>query len=197
MKRNRNSYQESNYRQDTKTGHIIIDVALDDYLDFFHEWDNAVFRKRDMHPELANFLDLCSADIPIRKKMKIVFWIKEQNRDEEAERQIRASYLNYYRFLERVEQKGIRKNFEQALILVFISFGLILVQVLLKKPLDETIWSQAFLEGLLIGGWVFMWEALHLMFFESRGPIRRKREIQRFIRAGIEFMLESEQNRPN
>lgn len=53
------------YRKNEETGRIIIDIALDDYLDFFHEWDNSTFKKRDIHTDLAEFLDLCSEDIPL------------------------------------------------------------------------------------------------------------------------------------
>ena len=58
---------ETLYRKNNYTGRIIIDIALEDYHEFFHEWDNASFRKRDIHPELAQFLDLCSEDIPLKK----------------------------------------------------------------------------------------------------------------------------------
>ena len=66
---------EIQYRKNPDTGRIIIDIALDNYLEFFHEWDNSIFKKRDINPELAEFLDLCSEDIPLRKKLEIVFSI--------------------------------------------------------------------------------------------------------------------------
>ena len=66
-----NNY-ESLYRKNQDTGRIIIDIAIDDYIDFFHEWDNSAFKKRDINADLAEFLDLCSEDIPIRKKLEIV-----------------------------------------------------------------------------------------------------------------------------
>ena len=64
---------ESLYRKNPDSGRVIIDIALEDYLVFFHEWDNSALRKRDIHSELVEFLDLCSEDIPLRKKLEIVF----------------------------------------------------------------------------------------------------------------------------
>ena len=58
---------ETIYRRNKSTGRVIIDIALDDYIEFFHEWDNSTIKKRDIHPELAEFLDLCSEDISLRK----------------------------------------------------------------------------------------------------------------------------------
>jgi hypothetical protein len=65
------------YRINAKTRRVVIDIALDRYLDYFHEWDNASFRKRDLHPELADFLDLCSEEIPLRKQLELNFCIKD------------------------------------------------------------------------------------------------------------------------
>ena len=62
---------ESLYRKNPDTGRVIIDIALEDYLDFFHVWDNSVLRKRDIHSELVQFLDLCSEDIPCVRIWKL------------------------------------------------------------------------------------------------------------------------------
>ncbi|SPF50702.1 conserved hypothetical protein [Candidatus Desulfosporosinus infrequens] len=44
-----------------------------------------------------------------------------------------------------------------------------------------------FLEGLLIGGWVFMWESLHIVSFESQDLLKRNKELARFLKATITF----------
>ena len=100
---------ETLYRKNNDTGRIIIDIALEDYLEFFHEWDNSVFRKRDIHPELAEFLDLCSEDIPLRKKIEIVFTMNTDEISIEKEEQIRISYKNYYNSLQRLESRKTYK----------------------------------------------------------------------------------------
>lgn len=82
MKANRN--YETLYRRNCDTGRIIIDINLGDYLEFFHEWDNSAFRKRDIHPELVQFLDLCSEDIPLRYKLEIVFSISTNKSSREV-----------------------------------------------------------------------------------------------------------------
>ncbi|MDD2296456.1 MAG: hypothetical protein PHR10_08175, partial [Sphaerochaetaceae bacterium] len=74
------------YRVNPETQRVIIDIAIDRYVDYFHEWDNAVFRKRDLHPELAEFLDLCSEEIPLRKALEINFCIKNRPLDVEKEK---------------------------------------------------------------------------------------------------------------
>jgi len=66
------------YRINPKTHRVVIDIAIDRYLDYFHDWDNSVFRKRDLHPELTEFLDLCSEEIPLRKQLELNVCIKNR-----------------------------------------------------------------------------------------------------------------------
>ncbi|NLM11764.1 MAG: hypothetical protein GX213_13510 [Clostridiaceae bacterium] len=181
-----NNY-ESLYRKNQDTGRIIIDIAIDDYIDFFHEWDNSAFKKRDINADLAEFLDLCSEDIPIRKKLEIVFTLNTSKISKEKEEQIRTSYRNYYSSLKRFESRKTKRFVRNSMILLFISIALLTSYGLLNKNAENTLISRVFLESLLIGGWVFAWEAVHLLFIDIIEPFHRRREINRFLEAELSF----------
>ena len=175
------------YRRNKETGRVIIDIALDDYQEFFHEWDNSVFKKRDIHPELAEFLDLCSEDIPLRKKLEIIFTLGSSELSAEKENQIHLSYKNYYRSLNRLETRKVKRIFRISTILLIISLTLLFAYGFLNHNADSNIVSNVLLESLLIGGWVFAWEAVHLLFLDILAPFRRHREIKRLFEAIISF----------
>ncbi|NLE24251.1 MAG: hypothetical protein GX625_02750 [Clostridiaceae bacterium] len=178
---------EALYRRNNDTGRVIIDISLEDYIEFFHEWDNSVFRKRDIHPELAEFLDLCSEDIPLRKKLEIVFSLNASEISSEKEEQIRTSYRNYYNSLNRLVNRKAERFFKVSAILLFTSLVLLTAYTLLREITKHSIVSDVLLESLLIGGWVFTWEAVHLLFLDIIEPFRRRREIKRFLEAEITF----------
>lgn len=178
---------EKLYRINSKNGNVIIDVVLEDYMDFFDNWDNASFKKRDMHPELAKFLDRCSEDIPINKRLEINFCVKHEKKDECKEKQIIGSYKNYYAFYNRIKEKKIKEHLYKALLLIFTSICILLASELLTNRLEESLWSTLLLEGLVIGGWVFMWEALHVITFQRHEHVLRNKEIKRLLRAPIIF----------
>ncbi len=175
------------FRKNPSTDRIIIDIALENYLEFFHEWDNAVFKKRDIHSELVQFLNLCSEDIPLRKKLEIAFSINTLDVSEEKENLIRISYDNFYKSLKRSEVRRIKRLLRTAVILLLISIILLTSYGLLMDIQVKTIASRVLLESLLIGGWVFAWEAVHLMFIDIFERFQRSREIQRFLEADISF----------
>lgn len=182
---------ETVYRKNHDTGRVIIDIALEDYNDFFHEWDNSVFKKRDIHPELAEFLDLCSEDIPLRKKLEIVLSLNTSDISTVKEEQIHLSYLNYYSTLQRLVNRKKRRIVRVAGVLLLISLMLLLTYGLLIENDQNNIISKVLLESLLIGGWVFAWEAVHLLFLDIIEPFRRLREIKRFLDAEISYKYPS------
>lgn len=185
MKHNRN--YEILYRKSPNANRVVIDVSLDEYLDFYHEWDNASYKKRDMHPELTEFLDMCSEDIPIHKKFDIVFDVYKREINPEKEEQIRTSYYNYYSGLRRLENRKAKRHFRISFILLLVSFILLSIHRVLSGNNLSGLLADVFLEGLLIGGWVFTWEAVHLLFLDIIQPFYRRREIKRFLSSKICF----------
>jgi len=183
----KNNKQLSLYRVNPENNRVVIEIAMNNYVEFFHEWDNAIFRKRDIHPELAEFLDLCSEDIPIKRKLEIEFCIKNRAEDLEKEKLIVASYRNYYNSQNRLIIRNLRRLLRTSLFLFLISFGFITLHILFGTNLNEQVLPRIIMEGVLIGGWVFMWEALHMAVFESLDPLKRRQEYNRYLNADIKF----------
>ena len=106
----------------------------------------------------------------------------------EKEEQIRISYKNYYNSLKRLVNRKAERFFKVSAILLLTSIVLLSAYTLLREVTNHSIISDVLLESLLIGGWVFTWEAVHLLFLDIIEPFRRRREIKRFLEAEITFI---------
>lgn len=182
---------KSAYKKNNETGRYIIEISLDDYMNFFHEWDNASFKRRDMHPELVEFLDLCGEDIPLKKDIEIHFSVEKQDQNLGMEQLIRQSYAHYYDFFDKQKKKKINSNFRSSAVLALIGIGLILLNSVLTMDLPHEIWYEVPLKGLYIGGYVFFWEALYNGYFGSKEMIYRRKELSRMKRATLHFKYNS------
>jgi hypothetical protein len=178
------------YRINPKTHRVVIDIAIDRYLDYFHDWDNSVFRKRDLHPELTEFLDLCSEEIPLRKQLELNVCIKNRQVDVQKEHTLEASYQNYYKAQLQMIRRSINRHYRFSFMLFLIAVGFIALYFLVSRGKDTHLLSQIMVEGVLIGAWVFMWESLHMLFFETMEPLKRRKELKRFLDAEIVFRSE-------
>jgi uncharacterized protein YejL (UPF0352 family) len=177
------------YRVNPVNNRLIIEIALNNYMEFFHEWDNAIFRKRDIHPELVDFLDLCSAEIPLGKQFEIEFCINSRAEDLEKEKLIKASYRNYYDSQNRLILRAIQRLLRYSLILSLIALGLMVFNVILNSHPQTQVFTIILSEGVHIGSWVFMWEAFHTMFMQTLDPLKRRQEFSRFLKAEISFKM--------
>lgn len=180
-------YYQQVYRIDEESDRVIIDVAMDRYLDYFHEWDNSTYKRRDLHPDLAQFLNVCSKEIPLSRKLKIVFAIKNKKEDLQKESMITDSYHYYYLAeLQHVERQ-IKRKFRFAIFVAAIAILIIAMYYLSSAPMNEIFAYRIVREGILIGGWVFMWEAFHIIAFQTLDPIKRRKELKRFLEAPLVF----------
>ncbi len=183
----RSKYYQQVYRINEANGKVIIDVALERYLDYFHEWDNSTYKRRDLHPDLAQFLDVCSNEIPLNKKIEIVFAIKHREEDPQKESMIINSYHNYYLALLQYVNREIGRKIRFAILVALIAVFIIAMYYFSSSPSNSVFAYRIVREGILIGGWVFMWEAFHIIAFQTLDPLKRRRELKRFLEATLIF----------
>lgn len=178
---------EKIFQRNPANGKIIIEVSLNNYLEFFHEWDNAAFKKRDMHPELAAFLIECSEDIPLKEELEIQFYLETGTQDPQQEETIRTSYRNFYNALICWEKKEVKRIVSGSGILLLIALTLLLLYTILSGKEADTILSSVLMESLLIGGWVLTWEAFHGIAIDIIQPFKRRKALKRFFDTTISF----------
>jgi hypothetical protein len=175
------------YRQDPASGAYVIEAALDVYRDVFNEWDPAPFKRRDLDPDLNRFLQECASDIPLRCPIILCFHIPRQERDQAKEDLIRSGIRTYFSFSIHLVNREMREYNRRAfryvltsIVFLFAAFGLAEV---LKAHMLLTILG----EGLFIGGWVFLWEALATIAFKKKDLKKNRGQYVRFRDADVRF----------
>jgi hypothetical protein len=69
----------------------------------------------------------------------------------------------------------------------FTSIVLLFLSLYLGSILPGDIFFRTAIEGLSIGGWVFLWEAIVLAFFKSRKLRTKSKRYRRLANAPITF----------
>ena len=175
------------FERSKENGKIIIDIALDDYNDYYHEWDSARNIKRDIHPELYTFLEECSDQIPLKEKLEIRFIIENDVPDPDKEEEIRISFSTFFKA--SILAQSQKLNSSRFTVIRSIILGVVcLCASFIGRPfLPDNLLSEIILEGTLIGGWVFIWEAIHMSAFSLRQEKIRYRKYSRMKAADLLF----------
>lgn len=183
----KDDYLKKIYEKNPETGNYIIEVSLNKYTDIFNDWDNAPFQKRDLDPDLDFFLRSCSNDIPFKHNIEICFYIFNEVRNEEAEKLIALKLKNYYSFYLREEIRNLRKSYRRIVLFTILSFTFLLTALLLEKQFKINIFLNTMIQGLNIGGWVFLWEAISFLISKKKDIITDIRLYERFADSNVYF----------
>lgn len=179
-------YLKSIYRFNEETGAFIIDVRLSDYSRAFSQWDSAWVEVREVDPSLVQYLKDCSDDIPFRSPVEIVFAVRDP-RDTEAEEQIVRGVRNYFRYEIFVERGRLRRMFRRSVYYGGVALFFLALAFAAQPVLPEGVLGAAVGEGIYVGGWVFLWEAISQLIFQRAAARRTIADYRRFFDAPIRF----------
>ena len=192
MKPKKSDYLHKIYEKNASTGNYVIQVALDKYNDIFNDWDRAPFRKRDMDPDLANFLENCFEEIPSKYGVDICFYLPKQEKDVNSEESLIAGIKTYYSFYMHQEIKVLKENYRKMFKYLVSSLTLLAISVFLGTSAGDNIFLGTIQQGFNIGGWVFLWEVIEMVFFRGREVSSEINKYQRFLNSLIYFKYGNE-----
>ena len=192
MKLKTNDYLQNIYEKNPSTGNYVIQVALDKYNDIFNDWDRAPFRKRDMDPDLAIFLENCFEDIPAKHGVDICFYLPKEEKDINREESLIAGIKTYYSFYLHQEIKILKRNYHKMFNYIITALSLLAASIFLSTVSGENIFLETVRQGFNIGGWVFLWEVISMVFFRGREVSSEISKYQRFLSSLIYFKYGNE-----
>lgn len=179
-------YLQKIFRRDATTGNYIVEVLLEKYIYAFNEWDSSYFKRRDLDPDLTAFLESSSAEIPLRYGMDLLFTVSQEP-DEQRETILRESIRNYYTYGLLQKKRQLRRLYGKALRYVGLSALFLLAATFFEPRLSGVVFTRALTEGLFIGGWVFLWEAISQVSFNRSRNLQQMREYERLANSRVLF----------
>ncbi len=186
------------YDFDEADGCFVIKLSPAKYLDIFNNLDPYPIRKRDINQHVVNYIEDCSSDIPLKQKIKIEIKIKDEARNEDLEQRTTKGIRNYFRYILEYHQRRAREvvNTSIAYVVVFV---MLTVSALVLEPLDipvNRIFATTVLEGLSIGSWVFLWEAIAGVAIKNKQNRFQIRTYKRLAGCALTFHYSDETAAP-
>jgi len=187
MRNGKSRQIEKQYKFDEEKNVYLIEVSLDDYDDVYDEWDPAPFKKRFIEEAFDEFIMSSSKDIPLKFKLNIVLYIPMAMKDENKEKSVDSAYKNYYAYnMEKVQVEWSRMKRRSFSYLIFALSFLGLGSVLRFE--DSSALVDLFKQGILVGGWVFLWEFFTYTFMDSRDYKFKEKIIKRLHQSELRFI---------
>jgi hypothetical protein len=187
MFKKKKNYLKQIYKMDAETNTFIIEISLENYKEIFNGWDPSPIKRRDLDPDLLHFMDQCSSDIPLSFLLELQFYLPKEQYDEDKENLTRVGIKNNFNFIAHFIGKEIKQINKRIVFYIIIAFAFLSIGYLSREKVAENIVTTTLIEGLSIGGWVFLWEAFSLFFFSRQEVYGRLKSNRRFQNTKIKF----------
>ncbi len=175
------------YQYNQQENAYIVQISLDKYEELYNGWDAAPMKRRDIEPDLLEFIEQVAYDIPLEEKIVLCFQLPESEKDEKKEVLAKeAIYHNFTIIRHFINKESSRNNRK---IFAYSSLGIIFLTLtyIFQNMTEITFPFSIFFEGLFIGGWVMFWEAFSLFFFTGSELRGRRKRYARYSDSLIQF----------
>lgn len=175
------------YDHNLKSNVFNIKISIDKYTDIFNNLDPSPMKSRDINQELLMYLIDSSDDIPLKYKLKLVIIGPKKIKNTDKEKKVRDGLQIYFNLYILTLKKKVNTAYQKSIkyFLIFILF--ISISYYFEPILSTNVATQTLAEGLFIGGWVFLWEAMDLLFFSNKETITEEKKYKRLGEAKIKF----------
>lgn len=167
-----------------KNGALLIKIFASKVEDLYEDYDKkSSFIKKDLKYKLEEYL-FESVDEIGSTPFVLQFYFEEASSKESLKR-LQSSISEYFSYLIFLEKKSTKESLKNSIIFFLIGFLLIFVSFLLSE--HDNMAYRLISEGVMIGGWVALWEALATILVKWL-PLRKNLSIyQKIASAKVEI----------
>jgi hypothetical protein len=176
------------YPYDPEKHKFTVPISIARYDEFFSRLDLSPAPKRDLSPELVEYLDQCSGEIPSRFDISIDLNISQEACNPDRERDCLGSLQRFFLHQIYMEKSEIRRQRLDALKYLLVSLLCLSADIASGGLGSKTLIGNLLHEALQIGGWVFMWEAITINFLQTDQHNQAIRKLKRFVQTNIHFI---------
>ena len=182
------------YRKNPQNNSYIIDIQINHYRDLFNDLDPSPLRKRDLDQDFIAYLEESSAEIPVKYPIELEILCAFSEELKEREERIRMGVQTYYRSLLLSTDHKIFLTLRRSLFYLAVGGLFLFLSFFLSPKLREGYIDRIIIEGMNIGGWVFVWEALASLSFTLSRLRKEKKRLLRLMEGGIRFQYKDKED---
>ena len=168
----------------TSNDELIIKISTNKFENLFNNFDShSSFLKKDLNQELVDYIIESASEIS-EENFIIRFYFNEEITKENFSK-LEESFDNYFNYLEELEKKRMKGQIKNSFIFMLIGVCFILLSFTTEHY--NGMITRILSEGLMIAGWVSMWEALATILIKWL-PLNKKFKLfKKLINTKLEF----------
>ena len=166
-------------------GDVIIKISAEKIEDLYDEYDKkSSFSKKDLDKELVEYIIDSVSEIG-KEPFCLQFYLEDEI-DKKLQNRVKESIKQYFLYLEDLEKKKMKGQIKNSFI--FIAIGLFFTTMSILARDSEQFFVEILSEGMLVAGWVSLWEALATLLIKWLPLTKKLALFQRVIACDVSFL---------
>jgi len=152
-------------------------------MQLFDSFDPAPFHEKELDPDAEEYIYNAVDEFPLKKPLEIMIHLPSAEVSAENEDSLKKAIKNHFSYKKLLTEIELRRLLYQGrrnLIIALVFLFLCLLTIRLLSTIEESVIKTLFSEGLLIIGWVAMWNPIDI-FLYGWWPIVHKRNVYQKI----------------
>jgi len=180
---------ESYYQREGET--YLIEIQLNDLNQLFNSLDPSPFLSKDIDENARNYIVGAVSEFSLSTSLKLVFYLPVED-EFEAREILPAALHHYFHYCQRGEQRRLRVILRQGRIALFVGLVFLFVCLSLSElvaKFGDSTFIHFLEEGLIIIGWVALWQPAEIFLYEWWPVGYREKVFKKLTQITIEIRL--------
>jgi len=185
---------EALYRE--HAGKLVIEIELNSPKQLFDSFDPAPFHEKELDPDAEEYIYNAVDEFPLKKSLEILIHLPPAEVSAEIEDNLKKAIRNHFSYkklLTEIELKRLLYQGRRNLMIALIFLFLCLLTIRLLSAFEESLMITLFSEGLLIIGWVAMWEPIYIFLYGWWPIVHRRNIYQKIINMDVSVGTDSKE----
>lgn len=173
---------EALYRE--HAGKRVIELELHSLMQLYDPFDPAPLHERELDAGADEYIYNAVDEFPLKKPLEIMIYLPPSEVNEEVQLAVKKAIKNHFAYkktLNEIDLKRLFKRGRRNLFIALFFLFLCLLLIRLLSTFEESLLNTLVSEGLLIIGWVAMWEPVHIFLYGWWPIVRRRRIYDKII----------------
>lgn len=158
---------KSLYRQEN--GVSLIEIRLSTIQQLFNSFDPAPFNEKDLDREAEDYITESVREFPIAAPLKLVLQLPPQEIGKARDARVEEAVHHYFDYKAHLERKALRRKLAYGRTAFVIAAAFLVICVVLREVVlaaGESTAHEIIAEGLLISGWVALWQPVQVFLYD-------------------------------
>lgn len=157
---------KSQYRQEN--GVSLIEIRLNTIQQLFNSFDPAPFNEKDLDQEAEDYITESARELPIATPLKLIVHVPPQEITPARDAGVEEAVHHYFGYKAHLERIALRRKLTYGRTTFMIAAAFLVVCIILRELVQaagDSTAHEIIAEGLLISGWVALWQPVQVFLY--------------------------------